>query len=105
MSYSLHHTKRNGQHLKLVVDDVTTQPSLFVTIYTLTKLTKKKLGTQTSYLKALRFFYEFYERKHGCTFDGAFISAEYNVDSFLKEADHFFEYLLSQQHLDGSVVA
>ncbi|MGL1305599.1 site-specific integrase [Vibrio parahaemolyticus] len=102
MSYSLHHTKRNGQHLKLIVDDVTTLPSLFVTIYTLTKLTKKKLGTQTNYLKALRFFYEFYERKHGCTFDGAFISAEYNVDSFLKEADHFFEYLLSQQHLDDS---
>ncbi|MCG3815586.1 site-specific integrase [Photobacterium damselae] len=102
MSYSLHHTKRNGQHLKLIVDDVTTLPSLFLTIYTLTKLTKRSIGTQTNYLKALRFFYEFYERKHDCTFDSAFINAEYYIDSFLNEVDHFFDYLLSQQHLDGS---
>ncbi|EPP5349100.1 site-specific integrase [Vibrio alginolyticus] len=102
MSYSLAHTKRNGQHLKLVVDDVTTLPSLFLTIYTITKLTKRSLGTQTNSLKALRFFYEFYERKYGCTFDGAFVNANYYIESFLKEVDLFFDYLLSKQHIDGS---
>ncbi|WP_394126220.1 site-specific integrase [Vibrio hepatarius] len=102
MSYSIAHTKRNGQHLKLVVDDVTTLPSLFLTIYTISRLTKKALGTQSNSLKALRFFYEFYERKHGCTFDGAFIDAKYYIEPFLKEVDYFFEYLLSKQHIDGS---
>ncbi|MFB1072238.1 site-specific integrase [Vibrio diabolicus] len=102
MSYSIAHTKRNGQHLKLVVDDVTTLPSLFLTVYTLSKLTKRSLGTQANSLKALRFFYEFYERKYGCTFDGAFIDAKYNIEPFLKEVNHFFEFLLSKQHLNNS---
>ncbi|MBE4576503.1 hypothetical protein BOO30_03120 [Vibrio navarrensis] len=102
MSYSLAHTKRNGHHLKLVVDNVTTLPSLFLTIYTITKLTKRSLGTQTNSLKALRFFYEFYERKYGCTFDGAFLDANYYIESFLQEVDHFFDYLLSKQHIDGA---
>jgi len=102
MSYSITHTKRNGQHLKLVVDDVTTLPSLFLTIYTISKLTKRALGTQTNSLKALRFFYEFYERKYDCTFDGAFIGAKYNIEPFLQEVDYFFEYLLSKQHIYDS---
>jgi integrase len=73
-----------------------------LTIYTITKLTKRSLGTQTNSLKALRFFYEFYERKYGCTFDGAFLNANYYIESFLKEVDHFFDYLLSKQHIDGA---
>ncbi|MFS1998820.1 site-specific integrase [Vibrio breoganii] len=99
MSYSIAHTKRNGQHLKMVVDDVTTLPSLFCTIYLLHRLTKNSLGTQTNSLKALRYFYEFYERKHdGRTFDGDFFDKNFNIDPFLKEIDVFFEYLLSGQH-------
>ncbi|BDM64334.1 hypothetical protein NFHSH190041_17860 [Shewanella sp. NFH-SH190041] len=102
MSYSIAHTKRNGQHLKLVIDDVTTLPSMFLTIYTISKLTKRSLGTQTNSLKALRFFYEFYERKHGYTFDGAFIDAKYNIEPFLQEVNQFFDYLLSKQHISDS---
>lgn len=39
-----------------MVDDVTTLPVMFVTIYGMNELSKKHLGTQENILCSLRFF-------------------------------------------------
>ena len=45
MAYSILHLSRNNQRTRLIVDDVTTLPVMFATIYGMNELSKKHLGT------------------------------------------------------------
>ncbi|EII3441095.1 site-specific integrase [Vibrio parahaemolyticus] len=83
-----------------MVDNVTTLPSMFATIYGMNELSKKRLGTQENILISLRFFYVYYYKKYKRTFDHDFLQMKYNVSYFIKELDGFFTYLLGQQHLN-----
>ncbi|MHA2938937.1 site-specific integrase [Vibrio sp. RC27] len=100
MTYTNWHVLSNGQRAHLMIDDVTTLPSMFVTIYGINELSKKRLGTQENILGSLRFFYVYYYKKHKQTFDYDFYRSKYNIAYFIKELDGFFHYLLGQQHLN-----
>lgn len=69
MAYTILHLSRNNQRTHLIVDDVTTLPVMFATIYGMNELSKKSLGTQENILCSLRFFYVYYYKKHKQTFD------------------------------------
>ncbi|PSV86543.1 hypothetical protein CTM94_01695 [Photobacterium leiognathi] len=84
-----------------MVDDVTTLPSLFVTIYGRNELSKKSLGIQENIYASLRFFYVYYFKKHKVTFDYAFHKAGYDISEFIDEFNGFFKYLLGKQHLNN----
>ncbi|WP_274009310.1 hypothetical protein [Vibrio parahaemolyticus] len=84
-----------------MVDDETTLPSMFLTIYGLNKLSRKRLGTQANILSSLRFFYVYYYKKHKRTFDYDFYLKKYNIAYFIDELDGFFNYLLGKQHLNN----
>lgn len=60
MAYTILHLSRNNQRTHLIVDDVTTLPVMFATIYGMNELSKKSLGTQENILCSLRFFYVYY---------------------------------------------
>ncbi len=83
-----------------MVDNATTLPAMFVTIYGMKELSKKHLGTQQNILGSLRFFYVYYYKKHKQTFDYDFYRSKYNIAYFIKELDGFFTYLLGKQHLN-----
>lgn len=99
MAYSILHLSRNNQRTHLIVDDVTTLPVMFATIYGMNELSKKHLGTQENILCSLRFFYVYYFKKHKRTFDYDFYRSGYNISCFIRELDGFFTYLLGKQHL------
>ena len=99
MAYSILHLSRNNQRTHLIVDDVTTLPVMFATIYGMNELSKKHLGTQENILCSLRFFYVYYFKKHKRTFDYDFYRSVYNISCFIRELDGFFTYLLGKQHL------
>lgn len=100
MTYSILHLSRNNQRTHILVDNVTTLPSMFATIYGMNELSKKRLGTQENILISLRFFYVYYYKKYKRTFDHDFLQMKYNISYFIKELDGFFTYLLGQQHLN-----
>lgn len=99
MAYTILHLSRNNQRTHLIVDDVTTLPVMFATIYGMNELSKKSLGTQENILCSLRFFYVYYYKKHKQTFDYDFYRSGYNISCFIRELDGFFTYLLGKQHL------
>ncbi|EFN5056906.1 site-specific integrase, partial [Escherichia coli] len=99
MAYSILHLSRNNQRTHLIVDDVTTLPVMFATIYGMNELSKKHLGTQENILCSLRFFYVYYFKKHKRTFDYDFYRSGYNISCYIRELDGFFTYLLGKQHL------
>ncbi|HBQ9217256.1 MULTISPECIES: integrase [Enterobacteriaceae] len=101
MAYSILHLSRNNQRTHLIVDDVTTLPVMFATIYGMNELSKKHLGTQENILCSLRFFYVYYYKKHKQTFDYDFYRSGYNISYFIRELDGFFTYLLGKQHLSN----
>ena len=101
MAYTILHLSRNNQRTHLIVDDVTTLPVMFATIYGMNELSKKSLGTQENILCSLRFFYVYYYKKHKQTFDYDFYRSGYNISCFIRELDGFFTYLLGKQHLSG----
>lgn len=98
MGYSQLHLVRNNQHTHMLVDDVTTLPSLFVTLYQLNELSGNSLGTQRNAITSLRYFYVYYLKKHKVTFDYDFIQEGFNTLRFLDEFQGFFDYLLGEQH-------
>ncbi|WP_348236151.1 site-specific integrase [Vibrio parahaemolyticus] len=100
MTYTNLHISRNGQLSHVMVDDVTTLPSMFVSIYARNELSKKRLGTQENILVSLRFFYIYYYKKYKRTFDYDFYLRKYNISIFIHELDGFFNYLLGEQHLN-----
>ncbi|MCS0110208.1 site-specific integrase [Vibrio alginolyticus] len=100
MTYSTLEISRNKQQAHILVDDETTLPSLFVTIYGLKKLSRKRLSTQGNIHRSLKFFYVYYFKKYKRTFDNDFYEAGYNISPFINELDSFFHYLLGQQHLN-----
>ena len=79
MAYTILHLSRNNQRTHLIVDDVTTLPVMFATIYGMNELSKKSLGTQENILCSLRFFYVYYYKKHKQTFDYDFYRSGYNI--------------------------
>ena len=99
MSYAHLHVSRNGQRSHILIDNATTLPVMFVSIYGINKLSKKALGTQRNILSSLRFFHEYYYKKHKTTFDYDFYSNNYNIAYFIEELDGFFHYFLTKQHL------
>lgn len=101
MSYTTLEVTRNKQQAHILVDDETTLPSLFVTIYALKNLRQKRLSTQGNIHRSLKFFYIYFFKKHKVTFDFAFHEAGYNISEFIEELDGFFYYLLGQQHLNN----
>ncbi|GAD91228.1 hypothetical protein VHA01S_076_00010 [Vibrio halioticoli NBRC 102217] len=101
MSYTTLEVTRNKQRTLILVDDETTLPSLFVTIYASKNLRRKRLSTQVNIHRSLKFFYVYYFKKHKVTFDRAFQMAGYNISKFIEELDGFFTYLLGQQHLNN----
>ncbi|MCG9561134.1 site-specific integrase [Vibrio chagasii] len=100
MSYTTLEVTRNKQQTLILIDDETTLPSLFVTIYALKNLRRKRLSTQGNIHRSLKFFYVYYFKKHKVSFDYAFHKAGYNIWEFIEELDGFFTYLLGQQHLN-----
>lgn len=100
MTYTNLHISRNGQLSHVMVDDVTTLPSMFVSIYGRNELSKKRLGTQENIFVSLRFFYIYYYKKYKRTFDYDFYLRKYNISIFIHELDGFFNYLLGEQHLN-----
>lgn len=101
MTYTNLHISRNGQRTHVMVDNETTLPSMFLTIYGLNELSKKRLGTQENILCSLRFFYVYYYKKYKRTFDYDFYRNNYNIAYFIDEQDGFFNYLLGKQHLNN----
>lgn len=101
MTFSNLHISRNGQRSHVMVDDVTTLPSMFVSIYGRNELSKKSLGTQENILVSLRFFYIYFYKKYKRTFDYDFYRRKYNISTFIDELDGFFNYLLGEQHLNS----
>ncbi|WP_246851140.1 site-specific integrase [Vibrio crassostreae] len=101
MSYTTLEVTRNKQQTLILVDDETTLPSLFVTIYALKNLRRKRLSTQGNIHRSLKFFYVYFFKKRKVTFDYAFHEAGYNISKFIDELDGFFTYLLGQQHLNN----
>ncbi|EPH6501613.1 integrase [Vibrio vulnificus] len=99
MAYSIIHTERNGQRSHILIDNITTLPAMFVSIYGMNELGNKALGTQENILSSLRFFHEYYYKKHKTTFDFDFHTKTYNISHFIEELDGFFHYLLTKQHL------
>ena len=95
MAYSILHLSRNNQRTHLIVDDVTTLPVMFATIYGMNELSKKHLGTQENILCSLRFFYVYYFKKHKRTFDYDFYRPVYNISCFIRELD-VYNSLLSE---------
>ncbi|WP_318517113.1 site-specific integrase [Photobacterium leiognathi] len=83
-----------------MIDNITTLPSMFVSIFANNILSKKKLGTQENILVSLRFFYVYYYKKYKKTFDFDFYQRKYNISTFIQDLDGFFNYLLSGQHLN-----
>lgn len=100
MSYTTLEVTRNKQQTLILIDDETTLPSLFVTIYALKNLRRKRLSTQGNIHRSLKFFYVYYFKKHKVSFDYAFHKAGYNIWEFIEELDGFFNKLLGQQHLN-----
>ncbi|MEZ9796276.1 site-specific integrase [Vibrio cyclitrophicus] len=101
MTYSNLHISRNGQLSHIMVDDLTTLPSMFVSIFGRNELSRKSLGTQENILISLRFFYIYYYKKYKRTFDYDFYQRKYNISTFIHELDGFFNYLLGEQHLNS----
>ncbi|PSV16535.1 site-specific integrase [Photobacterium kishitanii] len=81
-----------------MIDEKTDLPSMFLTIYGFNQLNKKALGTQENIMISIRFFYEYYLKKHTKTFDYDLYQKNYNIDSFILELNSFFYYLLDKQH-------
>ncbi len=100
MKYVNLHLSRNGQLTHIMIDNITTLPSMFVSIFANNILSKKKLGTQENILVSLRFFYVYYYKKYKKTFDFDFYQRKYNISTFIQDLDGFFNYLLSGQHLN-----
>ncbi|MCD9474232.1 site-specific integrase [Photobacterium phosphoreum] len=101
MSYTTLEVTRNKQNTLILVDNETTLPPLFITIYALKNLRRKQLSTQRNIHRSLKFFYVYFFKKHKITFDYAFHEAGYNISKFIYELDGFFNYLLGQQHLNN----
>ncbi|MGL1289592.1 site-specific integrase [Vibrio parahaemolyticus] len=99
MSYAILHVSRNGQRSHILIDNATTLPAMFVSIYGMNRLSTKALGTQANILCSLRFFHEYYYKKHKTTFDYDFYNNNYNIAYFIEELDGFFHYFLTKQHL------
>ncbi|MGY1494979.1 hypothetical protein [Aeromonas dhakensis] len=99
MTYTNYHIRRDRQHVTVLVDDVTTLPVLFGTIYLLNQLFKSRFSTQRNDLISLRFFYSFWLKTHGETFDHFFYRSSFDIASCIPELDNLFHYLLSKQHL------
>ncbi|WP_318453694.1 site-specific integrase [Photobacterium leiognathi] len=99
MDYSIRHIRRGSQHAVVLVDDVTTQPTLFAAIYTTRKLATLKYKTQKKELASIKFFYTYWLKKNGVTLDNSLYSANYDISVFFQELNGFFHYLLSKQHL------
>ncbi|WP_246861124.1 site-specific integrase [Vibrio crassostreae] len=101
MTFSNLHISRNGQLSHVMIDDLTTLPSMFVSIYGRNELIKKSNGTQENILVSLRFFYIYYFKKYKRTFDYDFYQRKYNISTLIHELDGFFNYLLGEQHLNN----
>ncbi|MBY8072501.1 hypothetical protein KW488_07930 [Vibrio fluvialis] len=93
MSYTNLHLIRNNQLTHVMVDNATNLPAMFVTIYGMNELSKKRLGTQENILGSLRFFYVYYYKKHKQTFDYDFYQLKYNIAYFIKELDVSINHL------------
>ncbi|CAH6852744.1 Site-specific integrase [Vibrio chagasii] len=101
MTFSNLHLSRNGQRSHAMIDDVTTLPSMFVSIYGRNELSKKSLGTQENHYVSLRFFYIYYFKKYKRTFDYDLYQRKYNISTLIHELGGFFNYLLGEQHLNN----
>lgn len=106
MSYTNYRIRRNNQHTTVLIDDVTTLPSLFVLIYLADVLAQKKFGTQRNELISIKFFYLFWYQKNNETFDYSFYKGNYNISSCINELNGFFDYLLGKQYsLSGNEIS
>ena len=99
MTYTNYHIRRDRQHATVLVDDVTTLPVLFGTIYLLNKLSMTRFSTQRNDLISIRFFYNFWLKTQGETFDNFFHRSSFDIASCIPELDNLFHYLLSKQHI------
>ncbi|MGR6861504.1 site-specific integrase [Aliivibrio salmonicida] len=101
MPYSNHHIFKERQRTIVVIDNETTLPSIFLTIYGLNVLRNKSLGTQENNSFSLKFFYAYYFKKYKRTFDYDFYRRRYNISHFINDLDGFFPYMLGKQHLNN----
>lgn len=79
MTYTNYHIRRDRQHATVLVDDVTTLPVLFGTIYLLNKLSMTRFSTQRNDLISIRFFYNFWLKTQGETFDNFFHRSSFDI--------------------------
>lgn len=104
--YSNYHIHRDNQHAIVLVDDTTSLPALFGSIYLTQHLSVKAFGTQKNELSSVKFFYNYWFKKTGETLDHFFYRTNYNIALFIDDLNGFFDYLLSQQHLtDNEYIA
>lgn len=101
MPYSLKHLRQGSQHSLVLVDNTTTLPVLFCSIYSTRKLSLLRFRTQKKELLSLKYFYVFWLKKTGKTFDYSLYESHYDIALFIPELNTFFHYLLSKQHLDA----
>ena len=101
MSCHLKHLQHGNQHFLALLDNTTTLPVLFGSIYAMRKLAFLRFKTQKKELLSLKYFYVFWWKKNGETFDHSFRKARYNLSQAIGELDAFFYYLLDQQHKAG----
>lgn len=101
MPYLLKHLRQGSQHSLVLVDNTTTLPVLFGSIYSTRKLSLLRFRTQKKELLSLKYFYVFWLKKTGKTFDYSLYESHYDIALFIPELNTFFHYLLSKQHLDA----
>ncbi|MFP2505029.1 site-specific integrase [Buttiauxella gaviniae] len=82
-----------------LIDNCTTLPVLFGSIYYIRRLTLLKFGTQKKELRSLKHFYSFWLKKTGKTFDLSLYESQYDIAQFIPQLDLFFHYLLNKQHV------
>jgi hypothetical protein len=82
----------------VLIDNITTLPVLFGSVYSTRKLSFLRFQTQKKELLSLKYFYTFWWKRTGETFDHAFYRARYDITLFIPVLEPFFHYLLSRQH-------
>lgn len=88
------------RHSTWVLEDTETcMPVLHPTLFMLSKSGHAQ-STHEKDLRAISFFYTFWERKFGHSFCYSLIANKYDLSEPISELENFFDWLCTKQHLD-----
>ncbi|HBV3592849.1 TPA: site-specific integrase [Klebsiella pneumoniae] len=91
--YSLMQLRVAHKRQWILMDTITCLPLLIPLRYHIDYLSTRSLSTQSASLQALKFFYEFWQKKYGVTFCYSFHTSCYDPSIAIDEMPNFFQYL------------